>query len=43
VVKDTKIYKILYNLGVNESCAYDKESDVIRDGVIDIPFIEKKI
>ena len=43
VVKDTKIFKILYNVGVNENSVYDKESDAIRDGVIEIPFVEKKI
>ena len=43
VVKNAKIFEILYNMGVNESDVYDKNSDQLRNGVIDVPFVEKKI
>ena len=43
VVKNAKIFQILYNMGVNESDVYDKNSDQLRNGVIEVPFVEKKI
>ncbi len=30
-------------MGVNESDVYDKNSDQLRNGVIEVPFVEKKI
>ena len=43
IVKDAKIYKILYNMGVNDNDVYDYQSDQLRNGVVEIPFVEKKI
>lgn len=43
VLKDNKIFKILYNMGVSDDDGFDKNSDGLRPYVKELPFEEHRL
>lgn len=41
MLKNGKIFKVLYNMGADGPV--DKDSDVLRSGVRELPFVEKRM